>query len=455
MAKESDMNYYDAIIVGAGTAGLGVAGLLQDKGLKTMVIEKSKILGGRNKTSERPGGWKVDFGTHCVVSGTRSACADLLKKLGKEIPWSRNIDGFLVYEDGLWKPMMEYLDLSAADKENLLSFQNWIRSLGAEEIEAFDTVSLTQLLAQKVASAKVAEFMKIVAMCYTTLTDSDIISAGEFADIYREQLRLGTTNDSPFSEIRMPLGGCVTMMRAMAEAYTERGGVIQTGMPVRHVKVEKGKHTEVITDSGIQQAPVVVIAAPIWDMVEFLPMSEIAPLAPEWAARMPGLVMETSASFGFTIGTRIPLFTSPSYLTAWRLPDVELPLQVLGHSLFDDTIAPPGHMIAIIGACCTPAQALDQAFREKTLSAFWEFLKKTFPALEENLVWKTDGYIVGIDGLSRSPGMTGRYRPPVHLAEIPGLYFAGDCYTGRGIGMNSAANSAMICAEKILATFGK
>ena len=51
--------------------------------------------------------------------------------------------------------------------------------------------------------------------------------------------------------------------------------------------------------------------------------------------------------------------------------------------------------------------------------------------------------------------MTGRYRPPVCLAEVPGLYFAGDCYTGRGIGMNSAANSAMICAEKILASIGR
>ena len=390
------MDYYDAIIVGAGIAGLGVAGLLQDKGMKTKVVERSKVVGGRNKTTDMPGGWKVDYGTHCVVSGTHSACAALLRRLGKEIPWSRNIEGFLVYEDGAWKPMMEYLDLSAADKENLFSFQNWIRSLGEDEIETLDTVSLTQLLNQKVSSAKVAEFMKIVAMCHTTLTDSDIISAGEFASIYGEELRLGTTDASPFSQVRMPLGGCVTMMRAMAEAYTERGGILQAGTPVRHVKVEKGKPIEVITDNTTQQAPVVVVASPIWDMVKFLPMSEMAPLAPEWASRMPGLVMETSASMGFTIGTKTPLFTSPSYLTAWRLPNVDLPLQVLGHSLFDDTIAPPGHMIAIIGACCTPAQAVDKAFRKKTLSAFWEFLKKTFPALEDNLVWKQDAYVVGL-----------------------------------------------------------
>ena len=449
------MNHYDAIIVGAGIAGLGVAGLLQDKGMKTKVIERSQTLGGRTKTFDMPGGWKVDLGTHCVGSGIHSACATLLKKLGKEIPWSRNIEGSLIYEDGAWKPMMEYLALGPADKENLLNFQHWICSLDDDELDVLDNISLTELLEQRVSSSRVAEFMKILAMCQTTLTDSDIISAGEFAALYGEDLKLGTADASPFSKVRMPLGGCATMLRAMAEAYAERGGILQTGLTVRHVKVEKGGPTEVITDDETIKAPVVVIASPIWDMVKFLRMSEIAPLAPEWAARMPRLVRETSASMGFTIGTKVPLFTSPSYLTAWRLPNVDLPLQMLGHSLFDDTIAPPGHMIAFIGACCTPNQADDKVFREKTLGAFWDFLKTVFPSLEADLVWKKDAYLVGIDGLSRSPGMTGRYRPPVHLSEVPGLYFAGDCYTGRGVGMNSAANSAMICAEKILAIFAK
>ena len=449
------MDHYDAIIVGSGIAGLGVAGLLQDKGMKTLTIEKSKVPGGRTKTFEMPGGWKVDSGTHCVDLGVHSACATLMEKLGATISWSRNIQGLLIYDEGDWKPMLEYLALSEEDHQNLVCFHAWMRSIGDDEIDALDNTSLTNLLDQKVSSAKVAEFMKIVGMCQTTLTDADIISAGEFVAIYREALKIGNNDDSPFSDVRMPLGGCATMLKTMAEAYTKRGGILQTGMPVRHVRVAKGKPIEVITERAAVEAPVVVIASPIWDMLKFLPMEEIAPLAPEWAARMPHLIRETSASMGFTIGTKTALFTNPCYLSAWRLPGMDLPLQLLGHSLFDDTIAPPGHMVAFIGACCTPAQAVDEAFRNKTLGLFWEFLKKTFPTLEQDLVWRQDGFYVGIDGLSRSPGMTGRYRPPVYLAEVPGLYFAGDCYTGRGVGMNSASNSAMICAEKILADTGR
>ena len=82
-------------------------------------------------------------------------------------------------------------------------------------------------------------------------------------------------------------------------------------------------------------------------------------------------------------------------------------------------------------------------------------MKIMFPEIEENLEWKYDGRIVGIDGLGRSPGLTGKYRPPVFMSDVPGLYFAGDCYTGRGVGMNAAANSAMLCVEKILSDVGK
>ncbi|MCX5852881.1 MAG: FAD-dependent oxidoreductase [Deltaproteobacteria bacterium] len=447
------MNHYDAVIIGAGIAGLGVAGLLQGRGLKTVVLEKSKTPGGRSKTYELPGGWKVDTGTHCVDLGKYSACATLLRKLGKEIAWSRNLEGFMFYDGGTWKPMTEYLALSPKEIRKLAEMENWIRQTGDEEIDALDNVSLTKFIEEKVSSPRIAEFVKTVGMVQTTLTEADIISAGEFVAIYRDSLRLSSRNNFPFDNVRMPVGGIATMIGAMAEAYTEWGGALLPGTPVRRVNVKLGGLMEAVTDNETFRAPVAVIAAPIWHMLKVLSMEEMSGFVPEWTVRMRGFERETSASMGFTIGTKAPLFTSPCYLSARRLPDMDLPLQILGHSLFDDTIAPPGHMVAFMGACCTPAQAIDKDFREKTLAAFWELLKKMFPSMEADLLWKHDGFYVGIDGLSRSPGMTGRYRPPVYLPEVPGLYFAGDCYTGRGVGMNAAANSAMICADTILKQF--
>lgn len=450
------MEKYDAIIVGAGIAGLGVGGILQDKGYKTAVFEKSKVVGGRSRTFELPGGWRIDMGTHCVDQGVHSSCNRLLTILGKEIPWSHNLEGFMFYdESGAWKPMMEYLNLTAEEKKELLDLQEWIKTATDEIIDHYDNISLTKLLDEKVKSPKIAEFCKTVGMVQTTLTESDIISAGEFIHIYRDQMRVSTSPDLPFDAVRMPLGGVATMLNAMAEAYRERGGTLNLGTPVRKVNVRKGHMTEVVTDGGALTAPVVVVAAPIWNVLKFLSMDEMAQFAPAWAKRMKESEFETSASMGFTIGTKAPLFTDKCYLSAWRVPGVGLPLQILGHTNFDDTIAPPGHMIAFIGACGTPAQVGDKEFRRKTLEQFWEVVKTMFPNVERDLVWRQDGFTIGIDGLSRSPGMTGRYRLPVFLPEVPGLYFAGDCYTGRGVGMNTAASSAMICAEEIMARHGK
>ena len=450
------MEKYDAIIVGAGIAGLGVGSLLQDKGLKTAVFEKSKVVGGRSRTFELPGGWRIDMGTHCVDQGVHSSCNKLLNILGKEIPWSHNLEGFMFYgEDGKWKPMMESLNLNTQERQELMELQQWIAAATDEIIDHYDNVSLTKLLAEKVKSPKIAEFCKTVGMVQTTLTESDIISAGEFIHIYRDQIRVSISPDLPFNAVRMPLGGVQTMMNAMAEAYRERGGALNLGTPIRKVNVRKGEMTEIVTDDGPIAAPIAVIAAPIWNVLRFLSMDEMAQFAPAWAKRMKAYEFETSASTGFTIGTKAPLFDDKCYLSAWRVPGLGLPLQILGHTNFDDTIAPPGHMIAFIGACGTPAQIGNPEFRKKTLEQFWEVVKKMFPNVERDLVWKQDGFTIGIDSLSRSPGMTGRYRLPVYLPEVPGLYFAGDCYTGRGVGMNTAASSAMICVQEILARQGR
>ena len=97
------MKQFDVILVGAGIAGLGVAGLLQKAGLKTLLLEKSKTPGGRAKSKEVPGGWKLDTGIHAVDGGDKSAAAELLRKVGKEIKWSKPIQGNLLFDGRPWK----------------------------------------------------------------------------------------------------------------------------------------------------------------------------------------------------------------------------------------------------------------------------------------------------------------------------------------------------------------
>jgi prolycopene isomerase len=440
------MQHFDAIVVGAGIAGLGTAGLLQKQGLKTLVLEKSRTPGGRAKTRTLPGGWSVDSGTHCVDNGDRSACADLLGRIGAEIDWSRPVQGLHIFDGDRWKDMTEYFNLSAAELQQLAGLESSFIHMKENEIDRLDLVSLADFIKERIPSTAVAEYLKITGMVQTTLTDDEKISAGEFVSIYREGMHCGG-GFGKLANVQMPLGGIGTMIAAMAGSCNTLGCRIRLSSPLKKVRID-GDEVQLLVDSEILRAPIVVLAMPIWQLSGLFDACD-NPLLKQWQERMWNLRDETSASMGFTIGTKRPLFTEPVYLSAWRLPDVGLPLQILGHTNFDETVAPPGHMIAFIGAPCTPAQARDDDFRKLTLERFWQTVKKMFPSVEDDLVWKVDGHYVGIDGLGRSPGLTGKYRPPVAVPGMKGLYFAGDCYTGRGVGMNAAANSAMLCAERI------
>lgn len=59
-------NCYDAIVVGAGISGILAALALAKEGKKTLVIEKSDVLGGNCRTYEIDG-YKIDTGPHAIT----------------------------------------------------------------------------------------------------------------------------------------------------------------------------------------------------------------------------------------------------------------------------------------------------------------------------------------------------------------------------------------------------
>lgn len=447
------MAEYDVIIVGAGIAGLGVAGLLGKKGVKTLVLEKSKTPGGRAKTRELPGGWRLDSGTHCVDNGDKSAVADLLRKVGKEIDWTIPLEGMMVYDQGKWRHAADYFNMSEQENSDIAALIVSFVAMTPEEIDRLDKVSLADFMKTRGLSPKIVEYFDIMGMIQSTLSKPEIVSMGEFVSIYREEIIQGGGYGN-VGNVRMPLGGIGKMTGAQADAAFEAGVKFEYGTSVKKVLASKSGNIKIITEQAEYSAPRVVMALPIWEMVKLFSDDDGA-LPKDWLNNMRSMVDETSASMGFTLLAKKPLFTEPVYLSAWSIPGIGLPLQIFVQTNFDKTIAPPDHMIAFIGACCTPEQARDEKFCKEVYTKFWETVKQMFPGVEENLVFKYEASMVGIDGLGRSPGLTGKYRPPVFMKEVPGLYFAGDCYTGRGVGMNAAANSAMNCVEKILSDMGK
>jgi predicted NAD/FAD-dependent oxidoreductase len=87
----------DVVVVGAGVAGLTAAGALRDLGLRVLVLEKSRGLGGRAATRRR-GGLRVDHGAQFFTARDPrfQARVDAWLATGEVAVWTRGLP--------VWRP---------------------------------------------------------------------------------------------------------------------------------------------------------------------------------------------------------------------------------------------------------------------------------------------------------------------------------------------------------------
>ena len=116
------MGKYDAIVVGAGIAGLSAGALLAKRGKKVLVLEKNKDVGGSARTYNPFPGYYIDDGGHLLYLSTKGALAEVYQKVGKSLPelGRARVDGgagaMEIYEDGQWKRLADMTDPGEAVK---------------------------------------------------------------------------------------------------------------------------------------------------------------------------------------------------------------------------------------------------------------------------------------------------------------------------------------------------
>src|SRR5579862_5350155 len=77
----------DAIVIGAGAAGLGAASALRAAGLRTVVLEASSRIGGRawTRRPERLGGEIFDQGALWLHEADRNPLVPIARSAGEEL----------------------------------------------------------------------------------------------------------------------------------------------------------------------------------------------------------------------------------------------------------------------------------------------------------------------------------------------------------------------------------
>ncbi len=453
---------YDAIVVGAGIAGLGVATQLQQAGKKTLLLEMYPKAGGRMQSYDLPGGYRVDIGLHMIEMGKKGYCHELGARVGREIEWAAFSVTLDLYEDGRWQDMQSFIQLTDEEKASFIALMKNIAEMDEPDFKAWDNRSFEEWLDRNDLAGSLREVWENMSMIMTTIPDTREQSAGECLYIAREALRKGRA----VLIAAYPRGGMGGIIEPLVDVFQKMGGRLELGRRVEMVVFEGRKVVGVrvaregespiarewrVPATDLVTAPLVVLALPIWHLDKVLDFDRRhSPLPAWWLKRIEDIRGERTGLLGYIIATRRPLYQRTVFMSALRSPRTGLPFQAFAPTAFDPGVAPPDRYLLVTDNVVEPQEVEDKFNRDRLLQAHWEDVKEMYGFEEGEVEFAIPYFTAGCDGLARKPGLTGDFKPDVQAPGVDGLYFAGDTYLGRGLAIEGAARSAILCVERIL-----
>lgn len=313
----------DCVVVGGGVAGVTAAVAATDRGWRTLLVERGRVLGGmaRSFADDRLGG-EMDCGQHVLMACCTQYRA-LLKRLGTEhlAPLQPRLDVLVVDEGGRRARLREarlpaplHLAPSLATFPWLSTADRAAVGVGAarlsalRDLGAIDGVAFTDWLGAAAQGTRRRALWDLLTVATCNLPASEL-SAAVGAFVVREGfLRAGA------AAVGVPAAGLSRLLEPAHGALAARGGGVLLGEAVDAVLVEDGRAAGVSTASGdeIRAARVVVAGPP----------ALLARVAPEVAAG-PALAafqrLTTSPIVNLQLRFDRPVLDAP-YLAVWNSP---------------------------------------------------------------------------------------------------------------------------------------
>jgi len=450
---------YDIIIIGGGVGGTAIGAILASKGLKTLLLEKNKFLGGRCSTYEKDG-FKIDVGVHLFGRSSKGPHGEILNKIGMEdaIEWvlCRKPGPRWFYQGKFWafpRDLKEFIPSS--DFSGLMKLFSDVMKMKTKNLEEFERKSVKSLLAKYTNNNLVHSFVDIISSLYFVIPYYET-SASEF-------VRCLSSLAADFS-MGYPKGGCISIPQAYASGIEKFGGKIQTSQSVSKIVVENEKVQGVELDNGKYISSKLVISnAGVRETVnnmigrKFFKRNYLENID-KLKYSISALTLKVALKKPITNFKLVTSFSSYdpeerfNSLLRGKVPE-EVPLFIPIPSNFDATLAPKGRQLLIAGTAVT--QESFEKNQDKWIKNSFESLQKVFPDISENLMWydvstpkdinQLGGKEASVVGVSQIINQTGNDRLSPKL-PVEGLYLVGGDAGGWGIGTELAAKSALECA---------
>lgn len=478
---------YEVIVIGSGPGGMACAVRLAKAGVRTLLVEKNNVLGGKMITVSRDG-HRFDLWPHGQVPMSGSAFETLFRELGVEselhaclTPEDRREVCSISYRASGWKefhtvtlaqaredatPFFDLWGLAEQDRVKAMRFLTKMVMMPPEEVDALDDVTMHDFMSQH--DVPYALYSYLAFHSNASLAEPvDRVAASEQVKIMQQIAFQGGGGNYK--------GGFGHLIDVLAREYRRWGGQVLTRAPVERILVEEGRVTGVIADGQRFDAHVVVSSAGLQPTVLKLVGEEH--FDPAYVRYVRGL----QPGWGFTSGRyflkkdvlKLPMYVVYSDDSWWNLeryqavregatPD-EVILFAVVPSNYDPEMSPPGKQVLVAGTICPP----DPEFREIEMlyRKMDEMIARLFPqaweavehadydgpreissATRESVVPGAGGECVG---LASMVGQCGKHKPSPR-SPIPGLYYAGADAGSAGMGTHMAADSGMKVSQMVL-----
>jgi prolycopene isomerase len=477
---------YDAIVIGSGPGGGSCAALLQKRGIRTLLLEKNDVLGGKMYSVEKDG-WAYDIFPHGQVPMRGSAFETLFAELGVSDDFVPSIEpndpreAFQIsYRRRDWKQARTLKQaqglgdssgffglwgLEQKDQEKVVGCMAQMVALPEEKLDELDDVTMHEYLQRFDIPYELYSYMAFHANA-SLAEPVDLVAASEQIRILKDILIRGGGGQYK--------GGFGLLTKVIMREFERHGGTILRNHRVERILVENGAVTGVVTPKGTFRAPVVVSSAGLQPTVLKLVgrehfdasyVSYIESLIPGWGF--------TSIRYFLNRPVMdVGIYTYYSDDSWWnmerflrmkegRVPD-EVSLFMVNHSFFDDEAAPPGKQILVAGTVCSGNP------EAKEMNAIWakmdEQMQRFYPQIwaaverkeysgpKEIRDFSRDSVLPGQGGecvgLGQIVGQCGKKKPSV-ISPVRGLYYAGADAGAAGMGTHQASLSGMEVARLV------
>lgn len=430
----------DAVIIGAGYAGMGTAALLAHAGLRVVVIEKAQLIGGRASSYADYEGYLWEYGAHSHRLADKGIANRLFRRLGDEIAFlPRPNDAKLIYRNRLWERPegpLDYLRTPMLTFAGRLALLRLLLRIKRSDPELWFHKTLAEFFHTYFTNKEVEDILPllgITVMC----PDPAKVSAGEVIDFIKRLLKAGVG-------VGEPVGGSVQIFRKL-RYHIESKGEIKLGEKAVEISTQQGQITGVQTEKGYYVTNRVIYAARLPQLLDIADR-DLFPRA--FVDYCTGIEHSSSLSFDF-------ITAHPVTDIRGGILGVDIPIWARFQTNADPCFTPQGRYLSTWGIMLPWGFDGDPDVIKSTEIRLKTTIAHLFPNLLPNLIKERRLIIDVMNGTVLTPRQSRPNRPGVVCGSVRGLFFVGDTVQGDGCSGDISFSSAMKAADAILAETGK